>query len=223
VNGNLTRDDAVKLAQAALEAHQVKGSPALNAQNYGGFDHGDQPVVFEYIADLKVLNVLALCYRFRKPPRPGLLEAYHNEERLGTNTGGDTVEFRSDSGGLFLSRSYTQKTDPARFVEDTHKLMQAAKYWAEDVLPAVASKVCSSGGSPAPRTDPEARRVRPCISSDGYTVLFRSIHWVSASSSAVATPTPAMSAGAPAVRCDPDIEEPNADFAVGRAEGHNRN
>ena len=141
VNGNLTRDDAVKLAQAALEAHQVKGSPGLNAQNYGGFDHGDQAVVFEYSADRKVLNVLALCYRFRKPPRPGLLEAYHNEERPGTNTGGGTVEFRSDSGGLFPSRSYTQKTDPARFVEDIHKLMQAAKYWAEDVLPAVASKV----------------------------------------------------------------------------------
>ena len=131
----------MKLAQAALEAHQIKDSPGLNAQNYGGFDDGGQPVVFEYDADRKVLNVLALCYRFRKPPRPGLLEAYHEEAALGTDTGGGIVEFRSDSGGLFLSRSYTQDTEPARFVEDINKLRHAARYWAEDVLPAVASKV----------------------------------------------------------------------------------
>ena len=71
----------MKLAQAALEAHQVKGSPGLNAQNYGGFDNGVQSVVFEYDADRKVLNVLALCYRFHKPPRPGVLEAFYDEER----------------------------------------------------------------------------------------------------------------------------------------------
>jgi hypothetical protein len=85
--------------------------------------------------------VLALCYRFRKPPRPGLLEAYHEAARSGTDTGGGSVEFRSDSGGLFLSRSYTQTTEPARFVEDTDRLMRAANYWAQEVLAAVASKV----------------------------------------------------------------------------------
>src|SRR5689334_11758290 len=136
--GNLSRDDAVGLAQAALEAHHIKGSPGLNAQDYGGFDDGSQPLVFEYLADRKVLNVLALCYRFRKPPRPGLIEAYLEQPQLGTDTGGGIVEFRADSGGLFLSRSYTQNTEPARFVEDTVRLMRAAKCWAEDVLPAVA-------------------------------------------------------------------------------------
>jgi hypothetical protein len=141
VNGNLTREDAVRLAQAALAAHQVEGSPGLNAHNYGGFDDGAQPVVFEYSADHQVLNVLALCYRFRKPPRPGLLEAYHEEAKLGTDTGGGIVDFRSESGGLFLSRSYTQDIEPARFVKDIDRLMRAATYWAEDVLPAVASKV----------------------------------------------------------------------------------
>jgi hypothetical protein len=137
----MTRDDAVKLAQAALAAHNITGSAGLNEQNYGGFDDGGQRVVFEYIPDGKVLNVLALCYRFRQPPRPGVLDAFQKEGQLGTNTGGGTVEFRSENGGLFLSRSYTQQTDPARFVEDTNKLAQAAKYWAEDVLPAVASRV----------------------------------------------------------------------------------
>ena len=155
MNGNLTREDAVKLAQAALAAHQVKGSPGLNAQNYGGFDDGAQPVVFEYSADHKVLNVLALCYRFRKPPRPGLLEAYREEANLGTDTGGGIVEFRSDIGGLFLSKQASVdelpkpgvrratyfSIEPARFVEDIDRLMRAATYWAEDVLPAVASKV----------------------------------------------------------------------------------
>lgn len=141
MNGNLTRDDAVKLAQAALAAHGVKDSPGLNAQDYGGFDRGDQPVVFEYSADRKVLTVLALCYRFRKPPRPGLLEAYQDEARQGSDTGGGVIEFRSDSGGLFLSRSYPQRTDPGRFVEEINMLMRAASYWAAEVLPAVASRV----------------------------------------------------------------------------------
>ena len=141
MNGNLTREDAVKLAQAALAAHNIEGSPGLNEHNYGGFDDSAQPVVFEYLPDRKVLNVLALCYRFRQPPRPAILEAFQREGQLGTDTGGGTVEFRSENGGLFLSRSYTQTTDAARFVEDTNKLAQAAKYWAEDVLPAVASRV----------------------------------------------------------------------------------
>jgi hypothetical protein len=141
MNGNLTREDAVKLAQAALEAHQIKGSPGLNAQDYGGFDDGSQPVVFEYCADRKALNVLTLCYRFRKRPRPGLLEAYQEEAKLGTDTGGGVVEYRADSGGLLLSRTYTQNIEPARFVEDIDRLRRAATYWAEDVLPAVASKV----------------------------------------------------------------------------------
>ena len=141
VNGNLTREDAVRLAQAALEAHQVKGSEGLNAHNYGGFDDGAQQVVFEYSVDQKALNVLALCYRFRKPPRPGLLEAYREAATLGTDTGGGVVDFRSESGGLFLSRSYTEDIEAARFVEDIDRLMRAATYWAQDVLPAVASKV----------------------------------------------------------------------------------
>ena len=141
MNGNLIREEAVKLAQAALEAHNIAGSPGLNEQNYGGFDDGAQRVVFEYIPDDQVLNVLALCYRFRQPPRPGVLEAFQNEAQLGTDTGGGTVEFRPENGGLFLSRSYVEKTDPARFIEDTNKLAQAARHWAEDVLPTVASRV----------------------------------------------------------------------------------
>lgn len=141
MHGNLSREDAVLLAQAALAAHQIQGSPGLNAQDYGGFDRGDQPVVFEYDADNKVLTVSALCYRFHKPPRPGLLEAYHEEEKRGTDTGGGSVDYRADSGGLFLSRSYTRNTDPGRFVEDTDSLMRAGKYWASHVLPAAAEKV----------------------------------------------------------------------------------
>lgn len=64
--------------------------------------------------------------------------------KRGTFTGGGTVEFRADnadSGSLFLSRSYTAPTDPARFVEDTDGLMRAAKYWAAKVLPAIAARV----------------------------------------------------------------------------------
>jgi hypothetical protein len=40
VSGNMSREEAVKLAQAALEAHQIEGSPGLNAQDFGGFDDG---------------------------------------------------------------------------------------------------------------------------------------------------------------------------------------
>jgi hypothetical protein len=131
----------VRLAQAALRAHGLPNSPGLNAQNYGGFDGWDGPVVFEYDPVRQMLTVLALCYRFRKPPRPGVIAGFQEEERRGTDTGGGAVEFRSDSGGLFLTRSYRHKTDPRRFVEETDELMRAARYWADEVLPNVADRV----------------------------------------------------------------------------------
>lgn len=140
-NSDLTREDAVCLAQAALRAHGVRNSPGLNAQNYGGFDGPEGPVVFEYDGERHVLTVLALCYRFHNPPRPGVIEGFEDEARLGTDTGGGAVEFRSDSGGLFLIRSYPHNTDSRRFVKETDKLMRAAHRWAEEVLPAVADRV----------------------------------------------------------------------------------
>lgn len=141
MTGHLTREEAAKLAQAILQAHQIVGSPGLNAHDFGGFDRGDQPVVFEYVSDSQVLNVLALCYRFRKPPRPGLLDACREEAATGTNTGGGALEFRADSGGLFLTRTYRQMADAASVLGEIDNLMQGAKFWAEDVLPAVANKV----------------------------------------------------------------------------------
>lgn len=82
---------------------------------------------------------------FAKLPRDGLIEAFHEEERRGTNTGGGSVEFLPENGGLYLGRTYTQRTEPARFIEETNKLGQAATYWAQEVFPAVATKVFGHG------------------------------------------------------------------------------
>lgn len=142
--GTLSREDAVSMIKALFAAYKID-SPGLNSNNLGGIETLAQPIYFEYLPGKQALHVFALCYRFRKPPRDGLIEAFHEEERRGTNTGGGSVEFLPENGGLYLGRTYTQRTEPARFIEETNKLGQAATYWAQEVFPAVATKVFGHG------------------------------------------------------------------------------
>lgn len=137
----LTRDEAVQMVKAVLEAYNIKNSPGLNEKDLGGIDILGQPVYFEYLQDEKVLRVHALCYRFRRPPRPGLMEGFHQAEETGTNTGGGSVEYHPENGGLFLSRTYTQRVERKQFIKDVKRLAEAGKYWAEEVLPSVSEKV----------------------------------------------------------------------------------
>ncbi len=142
--GTMTRDVAVRLARAYLEAHsqgQGMKSPGLNDKNLGGAEIDGQTLYFEYLPERKVLTCHALVYRFHKPPRPGVVEGFQAEQREGTDAGGGQVEYQTENQGVFLSRTYLAAIPDAEFVKDLDRLLKASRIWGKEVLDRVASRV----------------------------------------------------------------------------------
>jgi hypothetical protein len=138
--GPMSRDAAVKMIKGFLAAYKVQ-STGLNEKNLGGADIEGRRVFFEYQPEKNTLRSLATVYCFRKPPKPGVIEGFKKEAEGGTDTGGGTVEYVSDSRCLFLGRSYTQAVSDAQFTKDNQRLLLAAKIWSEQVVERVATKV----------------------------------------------------------------------------------
>lgn len=141
MNSNLplSREAAIQMIQSFGEANHLK-TIGLNEKNLGGIEINLDRVFFEYVPDQKILKSSVLIYKFHQPPKPGLIEAFQNEEKAGTDTGGGTVEYQPENQGLFLTRIYKNYTDNSQFSKDIEKLMKAGKYWGNEVLDRVASK-----------------------------------------------------------------------------------
>lgn len=139
--GNMTRDEAIRLSQGYAEAHGVKKSPGLNDKNLGGLEVGGQTVYYEYQPEAKRLECGALIYRFNKPPRDKVLEGFRAEEAAGTDTGGGTLYYEPRNQGLFLRRYYRSTVPQDQFNRDVDRLRKAASVWADEVLDRVATKV----------------------------------------------------------------------------------
>jgi hypothetical protein len=116
-------------------------SEGLNAQGFGGVAVGDSQLYFEFHEDSGTLECSALVYRFKEPPKPGVIEGFEAEAREGTDTGGGTVDYERENRGLFLSRTYTQLPDGKTFSKDLQKLSKASVVWRDEVLDRVASRV----------------------------------------------------------------------------------
>lgn len=136
----LPREAAVKMIQAFLRSHGVK-SVGLNDNNLGGLELGGQVLYFEYLPGRRALRANALVYRFRKPPRRGVLDGFQQEQKAGTDSAGGTVEYQADNRGLFLSRVYAAPAPEQGFAAEMDRLAQAAERWREQVLPRVAARV----------------------------------------------------------------------------------
>src|SRR5687767_6972639 len=86
----MTREAAQRLVQGLLAAEGTPPSPGINPQGFGGLSAGGASLYFEWHEDTKALECSALVYRFREPPKPGVIEGFQAEEREGTDTGGGT-------------------------------------------------------------------------------------------------------------------------------------
>lgn len=141
MNSNLplSREAAIQMIQGFGEAHHLK-TIGLNEKNLGGIEINLDRVFFEYVPEQKTLKSSVLIYKFHQPPKPGLIEAFQKEEKAGTDTGGGTVEYQPENQGLFLTRIYKNYTGRSQFGKDIEKLMNAGKYWSNEVLDRVASK-----------------------------------------------------------------------------------
>lgn len=136
----MTRDEAQRLVQAFMKS-LGQPSEGLNPQGFGGAVLGNAQLYFEYHSDKQVLEASALVYKFRDPPKPGVLEGFRAEEKSGTDTGGGAVDYEPENKSLFLSRTYSTVPQDAAFKEDMRRLTQASLVWGDEVLDRVASRV----------------------------------------------------------------------------------
>ncbi|PTL77321.1 type III secretion system chaperone [Vitiosangium sp. GDMCC 1.1324] len=136
----MTREEAQRLVQAFMKS-LGQPSEGLNPQGFGGVALGDAQLYFEYHADKQALETSALVYKFRDPPKPGVLEGFRAEEKSGTDTGGGAVDYEPENKSLFLSRTYSTVPQDAAFKEDMRRLAQASVVWGDEVLDRVASRV----------------------------------------------------------------------------------
>ena len=136
----MTRDEAQRLVQTFMMS-LGQSSEGLNPQGFGGAVLGDAQLYFEYHSDTQALETSALVYKFRDPPKPGVLEGFRAEEKSGTDTGGGAVDYEPENKSLFLSRTYSSTPTDAAFKEDMRRLTQASLVWADEVMDRVASRV----------------------------------------------------------------------------------
>ncbi|RKG86668.1 hypothetical protein [Corallococcus terminator] len=139
--GPMTREAARQLVKWYLQSQGAGITEGLNEQGLGGMMNGEGQYAFEHIESPPSLKASALIYRFREPPKPGIIEGFRQQQEEGTDTGGGSVDFEPGSGSLFLSRTYTVMPDGREFARDLDRLGKASIVWGKDVLDRVAHKV----------------------------------------------------------------------------------
>ncbi|RKH38524.1 hypothetical protein [Corallococcus sicarius] len=139
--GPMTRAAARELVKWYLQTQGAGITEGLNAEGFGGVMNGEGQYAFEHVESPPSLKASALIYRFREPPKPGIIEGFRQQQDEGTDTGGGTVDFEPESGSLFLSRTYSVVPDGREFTRDLDRLGKASVVWGKDVLDRVAHRV----------------------------------------------------------------------------------
>lgn len=134
-------DEARRVVQEFMKSLGQTNSEGLNERGFGGAVVDLAQVYFEYRAWEEDLKASALIYKFSKPPKPGIIEGFQEEEKKGTDTGGGKVDYEDANKGLYLSRSYTKAPTPEAFQKDMQQLMKASLVWGDEVLKRVSAKV----------------------------------------------------------------------------------
>lgn len=131
----MTRAEAEAML-AALVGGGVS-APRFGAGDVAGVMLGPAALYFEYDAARGALRCGALVYRFRLPPRPGVLEDLLETTR---GAGGGVLVYREETRALLLSRTYTQALDGEEFALDMKTLAAASVGWGDDLLERIASR-----------------------------------------------------------------------------------
>lgn len=140
--GVMTRDEAARLVGSLIEdGASREGARLFAGGDVAGVMIGAAEVFFEYSAAGGTLKCSALVYRFRKEPRPGVLDGFFAEEASGAAAaGGGALEYRAETRSLFLSRTYLEAAPPGEFAEDVKRLASASLAWGTEVLERVAAR-----------------------------------------------------------------------------------
>lgn len=140
---NMTRVEAERLLRSLTDAHGVSAGRLFDGKDVAGMMLGEAELFFQYDEGRRTLWCGALVYRFRSEPKPGVLEAFFEEEQEGVDvpdSGGGALEYRGDTRSLLLATTYESAPAPEEFVEDVKRLAEASLVWARDLVPHVASR-----------------------------------------------------------------------------------
>lgn len=139
---NMTRGEAERLLRSLADAHGVSVGRLFDGKDVAGLMLGGAELFFQYDENRRALWCGALVYRFRAEPKPGVLEAFFEEESDvdAPDSGGGALEYRGETRSLLIAKTYESAPEPEEFVEDVKSLAEASLVWARDAVPRVASR-----------------------------------------------------------------------------------
>lgn len=139
----MTRDEAERLLRSLADAYGVSVGRLFDGKDVVGLMLDGAELFFQYDENRRALWCGALVYRFRSEPKPGVLEAFFEEEKDDAcvpDSGDGALEYRGETRSLLLARTYDDAPAPEEFVEDVKRLAEASLEWARDAVPRVASR-----------------------------------------------------------------------------------
>jgi hypothetical protein len=138
---NMTRVEAERLLRSLTDAYGVSVGRLFDGKDVAGLMLGEAELFFQYDERRRALWCGALVYRFRAEPKPGVLEAFFEEEEMSnTNAAAGALEYREETRSLLLAKTYESAPEPEEFVEDVRSLAESSLVWARDAVPRVASR-----------------------------------------------------------------------------------
>lgn len=139
---DMNRDDAESLLRSLTDAHGVSAGRLFDGKDVAGLMLGEAELFFRYDEGRRALWCGALVYRFRAEPKPGVLEAFFEEEEGvdAPDSGGGALEYLGETRSLLLARTYDTPPAPEEFVREVKKLAESSLAWARDAVPRVASR-----------------------------------------------------------------------------------
>lgn len=139
---NMTRVEAERLLRSLADAYGVSVGRLFDGRDVAGMMLGGAELFFQYDENRRSLWCGALVYRFRSEPKPGVLEAFFEEEKEGVDVPGSdgALEYREETRSLLLARTYDASPAAEEFIEDVKRLAEASLLWARDAVPRVASR-----------------------------------------------------------------------------------
>ncbi len=135
--GRLTRDEAEAMLRSL--AGTEGGAAFFGGGGVAALMLGVAELFFEYDAARGSLSCGALVYRFRKAPRPGVLQTFF-EEAGAAGAGGGALVYREETRSLLLSRSYFEAADGEEFAREMKRLAAASLGWGAELLERVATR-----------------------------------------------------------------------------------
>lgn len=133
----MTRDEAETMLRSL--ADDDSGEPFFGGGDVAGLMLGRAELFFRYDADAGALACGALVHRFRRSPRPGVLEAFF-EEAEGADEAGGALVYHEETRALLLSRTYSEAVPVEEFANEMKRLAAASLDWGAEVVERVASR-----------------------------------------------------------------------------------